>query len=222
MLALCAFTAPAQKQETPATPKSPASSGTPNREDITVAPRTNVDTLAEIKKSGKIRVGVAKFVPWAMHNKKGDLIGFEIDVAKKLARDLGVEVEFYPAHFRQLIPDLLAERYDIIISGLSVKADRALSVNFSRPYNETGLALAASKKLAGSFKTLKEFNKPDVTIGVVETTTAEEVATRLLPHAKLKTYEEESDLINDVMEGKIHAAITDSPRPGTCGEALSR
>ncbi len=210
---LCASAALAQQTTPPAEPKSPASTGTPNREDITVAPRTSVDTLAEIKKRGKLRVGVAKIVPWAMHNKKGDLIGFEIDVAKKLARDLGVEVEFNPVHFRQLIPDLLADRYDIIISGFSVKADRALNVNFSEPYNETGLSLAASKKFAGTFKTLKEFNKPSVTIGVVETTTAEDVATRLLPQAKLKTYEEDSELFNDLMEGKIHAAVTDSPRP---------
>jgi len=102
-----------------------------------VAPRTNVDTLAEIKKSGKLRVGVSMIIPWAMHDKDGNLIGFEIDVAKKMARDLGVEVEFYPDEFHYLIPDLLDNRFDLIISGFSMSTNRAMQVNFSAPYNYT-------------------------------------------------------------------------------------
>ena len=96
-----------------------------------VASRTTVDTLAELKKRGKLRVGVSMIVPWAMHDKDGNLIGFEIDVAKKIARDLGVEVEFYPDEFRYLIPDLLDNRFDVIISNLSISTNRAMQVNFS-------------------------------------------------------------------------------------------
>ena len=52
-------------------------------------------------------------IPWAMHDKDGNLIGFEVDVAKKMARDLGVDVEFYPDEFHYLIPDLLDNRFDL-------------------------------------------------------------------------------------------------------------
>lgn len=212
-LIFCVTTAAAQPPAQSSEPKSPGSAGTIKRDDITVAPRATEDTLAAIKQRGTLRVGVAKIVPWAMHNNKGELVGFEVDIAKKLARDMGVEVELYPVHFNHLIPDLLAGRYDIISSGLSIKADRALQVNFSRLYNETGLTLAASKKLAGAFKTTKDFNKPEVIVGVLATSTAEEVAARTLPHAKIKTYEEDAALFNDLIAGKIHAAISDSPRP---------
>ena len=119
-------TPPKAEQATPKTTTTQAPAG---------APHANIDLLAEIKRSGKLRVGVAEIVPWATHDKDGDLVGFEIDVAKKLARDIGVEPEFYPEAFRYLIPDLLAGRFDIIISGLSINASRALQVDFSAPYN---------------------------------------------------------------------------------------
>ncbi|MDQ3749273.1 MAG: transporter substrate-binding domain-containing protein [Acidobacteriota bacterium] len=193
----------------------------PQPSTMVVAPRSNVDTLAEIKKSGKLRVGVAKIVPWAFHDKNdktNKLVGFEIDVARKLARDLGVEVEFYPVHFDYLISDLLAERFDIIISGLSITAERALKVNFSAPYNVTNLTLAANQKMSKGFNTVESFNKKGITIGVVEGTTSEEIGSLTFPNAKIKHYEEDSALFQDLTENKINAAISDAPRP----EAVAR
>lgn len=193
----------------------------PQPSTMVVAPRSNVDTLAEIKKSGKLRVGVAKVIPWAFHDKNdktNNLVGFEIDVAKKMARDLGVEVEFYPVHFDYLISDLLAERYDIIISGLSITAERALKVNFSAPYNVTNLTLAANEKMSKGFNTVESFNKKGIIIGVVKGTTSEEIGSLTFPNAKIKHYEEDHALFLDLTENKINAAISDAPRP----EAVAR
>src|SRR5271170_7175492 len=118
-----------------------------------VAPRTTDDMLARIKKSGKLRVGITEIMPWATHDKDGKLMGFSVDVAKKLARDMGVEVEFHPEAFKYLIPDLLADKFDIIVSGFSIEPQRALLVNFSEPYNTTDVTLAANIKPAGQFTT---------------------------------------------------------------------
>ena len=65
--------------------------------------------LARIQKSGKLRVGISEIMPWATHDKDGKLMGFSVDVARKLARDMGVEVEFHPDAFKYLVPDLLAD-----------------------------------------------------------------------------------------------------------------
>src|SRR5579862_9269524 len=191
-----------QQQATPPARLSPEDS---------VAPRTSVDTLAEIKKNGKLRVGISMIIPWAMHDKDGNLIGFEVDVAKKMARDLGVDVEFYPDEFHYLIPDLLDNRFDLIISGFSMSTNRAMQVNFSAPYNYTDLSLAANRKLAGGFKELAEFNKSTVTIGVLDTSTAVDIASNAFPNAQLKTYAEDSDLFNDLLEDKIYAAVPIAP-----------
>lgn len=179
-----------------------------------VAPRVTADTLVAIEKSGVLRVGVALIIPWAMHDKNGELIGFEIDVAKKLARDLGVKPEFHPTPFRDLIPDLLAGKYDIIISGLSISAERALKVDFSNPYNETDVKLIASAKSPAAAETkLEAFDKDSIKIGVLEGSTAEDMTGVVLPNAQIIDYTESGEIFNDLVDGKLDAAVADSPRP---------
>ena len=69
-------------------------------------------SIEKIIRSGKMRVGMSTFVPWAMQDKKGEWIGFEIDVAKKLAEDMGVKIEFVPTKWEGLIPSLLTGKFD--------------------------------------------------------------------------------------------------------------
>lgn len=91
-------------------------------------------------------------IPWAMHDKDGNPIGFEVDVAKKMARDLGVEVEFYPDEFHYLIPDLLDNRFDLIISGFSMSTNRAMQVNFRAPYNYTDFIARGRSETRGQLQ----------------------------------------------------------------------
>lgn len=181
-------------------------------QNTAVAPRSG-ELLAEIKRSGKLRVGVAEIVPWATHDQDGNLVGFEIDVARKLARDLGVQPEFYPEDFRYLISDLLAGRFDLIVSGLSITASRALRVDFSAPYHTTDVTLAANVRTAGASPKLHDFDKQTVTIGVLEGSTAEELAGDALPNAHIKTYGDDGEMFDDLLQGKLDGAVADSPRP---------
>jgi polar amino acid transport system substrate-binding protein len=210
LVVLLVCTIVAQAQEPPAAPTPPVLPNT--SKEIVVPDRSTVDLLAEIKKSGKLRVGVAEIVPWTMHDKDGKLVGFEIDVARKLARDMGVEVKFHPDEFRYLIPDLEANRFDMIIAGFSIEARRALVVNFSEPYNVTGVTIATSKKMGSELKAMEDFNKKGVTIGVVEGMTSEDLAALEFPKASIQTYTEDSALFTDLVAGKLAAAAADSPR----------
>jgi polar amino acid transport system substrate-binding protein len=203
VLACCALAA--RGQEPAKTPPATAPSA--------VAPRATDDMLARIKKNRKLRVGITEIMPWATHDKDGKLIGFSVDVARKLARDMGVEVEFHPDAFKYLIPDLLADKFDIIISGFSIEPQRALLVNFSNPFNTTDVTLAANIKTTGQFTTLQEFNKPTLTIGSLEGTTAEEMTSTLLPEAQIRTYSTDAELFRALVHGKIDAAAADYPRP---------
>ena len=65
--------------------------------------------LEEIKRRDTLRAGVASFIPWVIRDKKGELIGFEIDVIKRLAEDTGWKTEIIPTSFDGIIPALLAE-----------------------------------------------------------------------------------------------------------------
>jgi polar amino acid transport system substrate-binding protein len=213
LLLLWVCTVWAQEKTAPVTSHPPASQQ--------VAPRSNTDMLAAIERRGKLRVGVSEIVPWAMHDKDGKLVGFEVDVARKLARDMGVAVEFHPAPLHYLIPDLLAGRTDIVISGLSIRADRALLVNFSAPYNETAVTLAANAKSAGQWTTLEQFDKAQVTVGALAGSTAEEMTAEALPNARIRIYDQDSDLFRDLIAGKLDAAVADSPRPEIVAKLFS-
>ena len=84
--------------------------------DSTRQSLSSESALEAIKKRGTLRIGLSTFVPWAMRDKKGDLIGFEIDVGKRVAADMGVEVEHIPTAWDGIIPALLAGKFDVILS----------------------------------------------------------------------------------------------------------
>ena len=137
------------------------------REDL-----TSQSTIEQVLQRGVLRVGMSTFVPWAMKDKQGNLVGFEIDVAKRLAQDMGVKVEFVPTKWSGILPALLTGKFDIIIGGMGITPERNLKVNFSIPYDYTGMSIVASMKLAKGFKSLSDFNKPGVTIAARIGTTA--------------------------------------------------
>jgi polar amino acid transport system substrate-binding protein len=187
--------------------QSPSESATPARPDAASS------QLEDILKRGTIRVGFDTFKPWAMKDRDGNYIGFEIDVARKLAEDMGVDVEFVPTKWSGIIPALLTGKFDIIIGGMSVTPARNLKVNFSAPYEFSGMSIVASGTLAAGRDSLDQFNTPDSTIAVRLGTTAAEAAKNFLPKAKLLFFDEESQTIQELLNGRVHALVASSPLP---------
>ncbi|WP_285905014.1 transporter substrate-binding domain-containing protein [Pseudodesulfovibrio pelocollis] len=188
--------------------------GQPSREASTSAlPEARTSQLEEILKRGTIRVGFDTFKPWAMKDRDGNYIGFEIEVAKKLAEDMGVDVEFVPTKWSGIIPALLTGKFDIIIGGMSVTPARNLKVNFSAPYEFSGMSMVASNKLARGRDSLDQFNTPDTTIAVRLGTTAAEAAKNFLPKAKILFFDEESQTIQELLNNRVHALVASSPLP---------
>ena len=169
--------------------------------------------IEQIQKNGVLKVGMDIFQPWAMKDKKGELIGFEIDVATRLAKDMGVKVEFVPTAWSGIIPALLTGKFDVIIGGMGITAQRGLKVNFTQPYDYSGMAIVAHKKLAAGFTTLEKFNAPEVQIAVKTGTTAASAAKQQLPKATLRMFENEAQAYQELRNGKVHAVIGNAPRP---------
>ena len=176
-------------------------------------PATKENAVEQIIKRGVLRVGMDIFQPWAMKDKSGQLIGFEIDVATRLAKDMGVKVEFVPTAWSGIIPALLTGKFDVIIGGMSITPQRALKVNFTQPYDYTGMAIVAHKKLAEGYNSLESFNKPDVQIAVKTGTTAATAAKQYLPKATLRMFETEPQAYQELRNGNVHAVIGNAPRP---------
>jgi len=169
--------------------------------------------LDDVQERGTLRVGMSTFVPWAMRDKDGNLIGFEIDVATKVAEDMGVKVEFVPTAWSGIIPALLAKKFDIIIGGMSITPQRNLTVNFTIPYAHSGQQMAASTKLASGFTTREQFNSADVTIACRRGATPCKAAQKLFPKSTVRQFDDDAQAFQEVVNGNAHAMISSAPKP---------
>tara|TARA_B100001057_G_scaffold332849_1_gene333329 strand:- start:857 stop:1666 length:810 start_codon:yes stop_codon:yes gene_type:complete len=169
--------------------------------------------LDKINERGSLRVGMSTFVPWAMRNKQGDLVGFEIDVAKRLAEDSGWKVEFVPTAWDGIIPSLLSNKFDVIIGGMSITEARAKSVLFTEPYSHSGVQLAANKELAEGFSKISDFDSRRVKIAARRGAFTVQVARETFPKAKVLQFDDDTQAFQEVLNGNAHAVIASSPKP---------
>ena len=174
---------------------------------------TEESMIENALKRGVLRVGMSTFVPWAMKDKTGKLIGFEIDVANRLAQDTGVEIKFVPTKWAGIIPALLTGKFDVIIGGMGILPQRNLKVNFTIPYDYSGMSIVAHKQLAVGFKRLEEFNRSEVKIAARLGSTAEMAVRKYMPQAKLQLFDDESQVIQELRSGRVHAMVASAPLP---------
>jgi polar amino acid transport system substrate-binding protein len=170
-------------------------------------------SLQEVLNNGTLRVGVALFTPWAMRTSDDELIGFEIDVANKLAEDMGVrpDISVYP--WERIVPALEAGEVDIIAAGLSVTPQRALHVNFSQPYASGGITLASNIQSTAMLERLEDLDRNDFKLAAVEGSTAAELASRVLPRAQLVLFDDAEGASAALVEGEVDAYLEELPIP---------
>ena len=189
----------------------------PARPDVAPVYRgPSEDTLATIRQRGTIRIGLVPDAPMVMVNAKGELSGYSVDLARRLASDLGVDIDFVQTSWPQVVPDLLGHQFDVIISGLWVTVPRALVVNFTQPTVVEGVHLVASQKLAPNARSLVDFNKPDVRIAVDANTVQAQLAKRIFPKATVVT--DAADPLEAVRTGKAHATLLPTIAPALVEE----
>jgi polar amino acid transport system substrate-binding protein len=177
---------------------------------LTLLP-AHADVLDTILERGTIRVGVAEFVPWTLKNKDGELIGFEIDVARKVASDMGVAAEFQVYVWEDIIPALQNGEIDMIAGGMAITPGRALQLNFSRPLAMSGVGLATHIKMTADIASLKELDNPDIVITTVKDTFAANTATMMFPNADIKIFADRSAAEEAILEGRAHAYLASLP-----------
>ena len=168
--------------------------------------------IETIKRRGVIKIGLSLFMPWSMRDRNGELIGFEIDVGRKLAEDMGVDVEFVPTSWDGIIPALVTGKFDTIISGLSITPQRNLTVNFTDPYAYSGSTLLANRQLTEGFS-IEDFNRPEVTIAARRASTSAVAAASHFPLAELLLFDDDGATVQEVLNGNAHATMNKEPTP---------
>ncbi len=169
-------------------------------------------TLEEIQKRGSLRVGMEPgYMPFELTNKKGEIIGFDVDMAKRMAKAMGVELELISTAWDGIIPALLTKKFDIIMSGMTLTQERNLSINFATPYILIGQTVLLNNKFADEVKSYEDLNDPKYTVASKLGTTGEQATKRMIPNAKYISYETEQEGVMEVINGRVDAFIYDMP-----------
>jgi polar amino acid transport system substrate-binding protein len=143
----------------------------------------------------------------------GDQLAKE-SIVEKIQRDKVIRVgmsTFVP--WSGIIPALMTGKFDVIIGGMGITPERNLKVNFTMPYDYSGMSMVAHRKKAEGFSTLEDFNDKDVNIAVRMGTTAEQAARKYLPKANLRLFENESQALQELNLGRVHAVVSSAPMP---------
>lgn len=177
--------------------------------DIELAKKS---TIEQILKRGALRVGFESgYVPFEMTNKKGKFIGFDMDYARRLAKDMGVKFVPVNTDWAGIIPSLMTGKFDIIMGGMTITQERNLKVNFVNPYIVVGQTILLNKKHEGKVKSYKDLNDPKYILTSRLGTTGEQAIKKYIPKATYKSFESEAEAGLEVINGKADALVYDLP-----------
>jgi polar amino acid transport system substrate-binding protein len=170
------------------------------------------DALSKIKTNKELRVGLDPgFIPFEMKNPSGVMIGFDVDMIEAFASTLGAKATFVDTRWEGIIPALIAKKFDLIVSGMTITEERKKSVLFSDPYYRAGLLALVSNKQKAKVKSAADLNQQGLNIAVKVGTTADQFASKNYPKATVRKLDSESDCANAVALGKVDAFIYDKP-----------
>ena len=170
------------------------------------------DTLDDILDRGTLRVGMEPgYMPFEMTNKKGEIVGFDVDMAKQMAKAMGVKLELVSTAWDGIIPALITKKFDILMSGMTLTQGRNLKISFAKPYIIIGQSILIDKKLAGEIKSYKDLNNKKYTVASKLGTTGEQATKRMIPKATYISFETEQEGVMDLLNGKVDAFVYDLP-----------
>ncbi len=172
-------------------------------------PRTKLDS---IRSSETLRVGTTgDFMPFSYRRDgSGTLHGVDIALARNLASAMGVKVEFVDTTWPELTDDLLADKFDIGMSGITITPERLKIAFFSRPIMSSGKVAIARDENAGRFRTIQNINQPGVRVIVNPGGTNEAFAREHFPQATIILNEENLTVFEKIDSGVADVMVTDA------------
>jgi L-cystine transport system substrate-binding protein len=169
----------------------------------------STNALEHIKQSGKIRVGLmGTYAPYNFINDKREVDGFDADIAKAVAKHIGVEVEFITGEFSGLIEGLQKDKYDALVSQVTITDDRKQKMDFSTPYVKNAVNVIV-KSDNTSIQKLEDFKdkKIGVGLGTNDEKYLRDVAIPKVGNFEIATYNDVITSLQDLNVGRIDATI---------------
>ncbi|VEP14233.1 Polar amino acid ABC transporter inner membrane subunit [Hyella patelloides LEGE 07179] len=137
-----------------------------------------------------------------------ELTGFDIDLFRAIGEEVGLEIQFQSMPFDGLIPALQSKTIDAAISGMTITAERAQTVDFSRPYFQSGLAIAINKENKGEISSFEDLENKRIAVAI-GTTGAKQAET--IAGAKISTFDNSAIALQELSNGNADAVVNDAP-----------
>ncbi len=148
------------------------------------------------------------FPPFEMKDDvSGDLIGFDVDLMNAIGEAAGREIEFVSLPFDGLIPALQSNTIDAAISGMTITAERAQTIDFSRPYFEAGLAIAVRED-NDEIESFEDLQGKGIAVQI-GTTGAEQANS--VEGASVSTFDSAPLALQELVNGRVDAVVNDLP-----------
>ncbi len=158
-----------------------------------------------------LRVGITPNMPPFVYKQNGQIIGLEVDFAKRLAADLGRELKLVEMPFEDLIPSLQNGRVDIIMAGLNYTAERAAIINMTTPYMNSGQMALTLRKNVGKYGLPGLIGNARAKVGAESDTKGEFLVQSSFPNAELITFDSAEEGALAVANGEVELLIHDAP-----------
>ncbi|MFP5406012.1 MAG: transporter substrate-binding domain-containing protein [Gammaproteobacteria bacterium] len=163
----------------------------------------SAQALEDIKKKGELKVGVlVDFPPYGVLNSENKPDGYDADVARLLAKDLGVKLDLVAVTGPNRIPFLLTNKVDVLVASLAITPDRAKQVQFSEPYSAATIVLYGVKK--------ENIKGPDdlkgKRVGVARASTQDIALTAVAPQGtEIRRFDDDASAMQALMSGQVDA-----------------
>ena len=184
-----------------------AGCGSKNSDDKQAAPKASFRSIADIKQSGKLIIGVfSDKAPFGYIDKDGNYQGYDVYFAERLAKDMGVKAEYISLEPANRVEYAKTGKVDIVLANFTVTKERAEQVDFALPYMKVALGVVSPAKAnITSIDQLK-----DKLLIVAKGTTAETYFAKHHPEVKLLKFDEYTETFNALLDGRGAAFSTDN------------
>ena len=168
--------------------------------------------IDRIKSNGELVLGTpGDFPPFSVTSDQGDLIGFDISLARELAKSMNVNLRAVRLPFHELIPNLESGNVDIIMSGLSITPRRNMQIAFIGPYGNSGQAFFGRNEIVASLSEPLDLNREGLKIAVLQETTAEMTVRVVLPKTEAILTQSLDQALIMLLNNEIDGIISDYP-----------
>ncbi|HZZ06886.1 cystine ABC transporter substrate-binding protein [Paraburkholderia sp.] len=165
------------------------------------------DLLDQVKQRGTLRIGLeGTFPPFNSKAPSGELVGYDVDIAKAVAAKLGVKPEFVTTEWSGIIAGLQAGKFDVIVNQVGITDARKQVLDFSPAYTYSAAQLIQRKDDTRQFKSLDDLKGKKLGVGLG--TNYMDMA-KSVPGIDVKTYPGAPEYLRDLASGRLDAALND-------------